>query len=318
MISCGFIPAAIKGSALRDVNHNRSGHLSWAYAHAVNDAPAILADGCRAASPVAPRTPAFSKVRRRGGSSAAARSRMGFDGKWLDRLALQVPGLETIGNAAEIPDPAPGLRQRHADVPTAAFARLARLRHHRAKRHQVAGDMIENLRGQFLRAVDPGRLSLRMVEARCGLHQRVKAATFRPWSHMAVGRKRHIDDAWIDPPRLFRREAETGERARAIALRKDIGLRQQFLQLVPALVVLEIDKGRELAAAGIDGEPWDRRQIGAGYQQHVGAMCRQRAAGDGAGDHARQIKHAQTRERPVAARPRFWRGVADFFNCHDW
>src|SRR6185437_3035828 len=100
---------------------------------------------------------------------------LGFNDKGLDGIALQVTGLETIGNTAEIPDPAPGLHQRYADMPTAAVAGLTCLRHDRAERHQVTGGMIENLRRQFLRAIDAGSLSLGMVEAGCRLHQRVEA-----------------------------------------------------------------------------------------------------------------------------------------------
>src|ERR1700684_2610968 len=123
-----------------------------------------------------------------------------------DRLPLQVLGLETIGDAAKIPDPPPGLRQRHADMPTAAFARLARFRHHGAERHQIAGGVIENLRRQFLWAIDAGGHSLGMVEACRRLHQRVETAAARPWSHMAVSRERDKNDAGIDPCGLLSRE----------------------------------------------------------------------------------------------------------------
>ena len=53
---------------------------------------------------------------------------------------------------------------------------------------------------------------------------------------------------------------------------------------------------------------------GTGDQHHVGAMRGERAAGDGTGDHPRQIQHAQARERAIAARPWFWRGLADFLD----
>src|SRR3984957_20768397 len=110
---------------------------------------------------------------------------------------------------------------------------------------------------------------------------------------MAVSRKRDKNDAGIDPSGLLRRETELGECLRAIALRKDIGLSEQILQLIPAFFLLEVDKRRELAAAGIDREPGDRWKIGARHQQHVGAMRGQRATGDGARDHARQVEYAQ-------------------------
>ena len=96
-------------------------------------------------------------------------------------------------------------------------------------------------------------------------------------------------------------------RARPVALRKNIRLRQQIAQAVRALLALEFDKTRQLAAAGIDGEPRDRRQVGAGDQQHVGTMRGERPARHRARDHPRQIEHAKARQRPIAFGPRFWR-----------
>ena len=105
-----------------------------------------------------------------------------------------------------------------------------------------------------------------------------------------------------------------GDRARPVALREDIRLRQQIAQGCPPLLALEFDKTRQLAAAGVDGEPRDRRQIGAGDQQHVGAMRGERAARDGTCDHPRQIEHAHARERTIACGPGFWRGLADLLD----
>jgi hypothetical protein len=82
-----------------------------------------------------------------------------------------------------------------------------------------------------------------------------------------------------------------------------------------ALLALELDKTRQLAAAGIDRQPGNRRQISARDQHHLGAMRGERTARNGAGDHPRQIEHADACKRPVAGRPRFRRGLADFFDC---
>ena len=82
----------------------------------------------------------------------------------------------------------------------------------------------------------------------------------------------------------------------------------------PSLLVPEFDKTRQLAAAGIDGQPGDVRQIGARNQQHVGAMHRERAACDGTGDHPRQIEHADSCERTISRGPRLGRGLADFLD----
>ena len=105
------------------------------------------------------------------------------------------------------------------------------------------------------------------------------------------------------------------QRARAIALRKDIRAGQQIAQRASPRFALEFDKTRQLAAAGVDGEPGNRRQIGTGDQQHIGAVHRERAAGDGSRDHPREIEHAHAGQRPIARGPRLWRGLADFLDC---
>src|SRR5438876_11470861 len=105
-------------------------------------------------------------------------------------------------------------------MPASALARLAGLRHHRAECHQIAGGVVEHLRRQFLWSIDAGGLAFGMIETGCGLHQRVEAAAFRPWPSMAVSRQRDIDDAGRDLGRILRREAERGDRARAITLRE--------------------------------------------------------------------------------------------------
>src|SRR3984893_19299200 len=78
-------------------------------------------------------------------------------------IPLQIRGLQSSRDAAEVPQPASGLRQRYAYMPASAFARLARLCYHRAERHQIAGGMIEHLRRQFLWPVDAGGLAFGMV-----------------------------------------------------------------------------------------------------------------------------------------------------------
>ena len=103
-------------------------------------------------------------------------------------------------------------------------------------------------------------------------------------------------------------------RCRPIALREDIGLCQQIAKHRPPLLALELDKARQLAAAGIDGQPGDRRQIGTGNQEHIGAVHGKRTAGDGPRDHARQIEHAHAGQRALARGPRFWRGLADLLD----
>src|SRR5882672_12202200 len=54
------------------------------------------------------------------GPQRAEAGRDFFDER-LHRFALQILGLESIGDAAEIPQPLSGPRQRHPDMPAAAF-----------------------------------------------------------------------------------------------------------------------------------------------------------------------------------------------------
>src|SRR5882757_2556362 len=93
------------------------------------------------------------------GSQRPKAGRQFFD-KGPHAFILQILGLKTIGDTAEIPQPASSLRQRHPYMPASALARLARLRHHGAERHEVAGGVIEHLRRQLLRPIDAGGLSL--------------------------------------------------------------------------------------------------------------------------------------------------------------
>ena len=111
------------------------------------------------------------------------------------RLPRKITGTWSVVDPAEIPQPPPGLRQRHLNVPTAAFARLACPRHHGAERHEVAGGMVEHLRRQFLRTIHTGGSSFGVIEAGRGLHQRIEATSRRPWPGVAIGRQRHIDNA---------------------------------------------------------------------------------------------------------------------------
>src|ERR1700722_14391317 len=98
---------------------------------------------------------------------------------------------------------------------------------------------------------------------------------------MAIGRQGNVDDARADPCRVLRRKTETRERARTIALRENIRAREQVAQRAPSLFAPEFDKTGELAAASIDRQPRDLRQIGTRDQENIGAVRGKRAARDG-------------------------------------
>ena len=74
---------------------------------------------------------------------------------------------------------------------------------------------------------------------------------------------------------------------------------------------------RALPGIGVDHERLDRRLLRRAHVQHVGAVFGERACAGGTGEHAREIEHAHTAERPRArlrsrrARERLGIGVAD-------
>src|SRR4029078_7810287 len=113
-----------------------------------------------------------------------------------------------------------------------------------------------------------------------------------PGTGMTISRQRHINDPRINTGRVLRRKSKTGDRTSPGALRKNIRLRQQVAQGATALLGLELDKARELAAPGIDGEPGDGRKVGTCDQEYISAVDGKRTAGNGPGDHPRQIEHA--------------------------
>ena len=205
------------------------------------------------------------------------------------------------------------LRQRHAHVPRAALACLARQRHHRPERHQVARGVIERLGGQLLGARgDAGRFRLGVVDAAGILHQRVEAAARGPWAGVAVGRQRDRDDAGADLGAGLGREPEGGDPARPIPLHEDVRLSQQAAEPLAVLLGAQVERGRELAATRVDVEQRKSGQMRRRDAHDVGAVRRERAAAHRAGDDARQIEHADARQRPLpGGRQRAGRRLAD-------
>ena len=61
----------------------------------------------------------------------------------------------------------------------------------------------------------------------------------------------------------------------------------------------------------------DAQMLG-GDQQHIGAMRRQRAAADGAGNDAREIEHLHAGERPIRRTEFLRRRFADLLDAEQW
>ena len=107
-------------------------------------------------------------------------------------------------------------------------------------------------------------------------------------------------------------------RARPVALRKDIRLSQQIAQHAAPLRVLEFDKTRQLAAAGVDGEPRDRRSSGPEISS-TSAPCAAsvRPATGPAITRDRSSTRSPASERSPFG-PRLWRGLADLCDRDQW
>ena len=137
-----------------------------------------------------------------------------------------------------------------------------------------------------------------MVEAHGGLHQRIEAAAAGPRALRAIGRERDADDAGPQRRELRRPEAQRLEAAGPVTLHEHMRLAGQPAQRRLSFVGAQVDMRRQLAAAGV-GDGLDVGQPRRVDQHHVGPVGRERAPADRAGQDAREVEHAQARERPL-------------------
>ena len=102
-----------------------------------------------------------------------------------------------LGHLAETDEPAAGLRQRNAYEPAAAFASAARQCHHGAKRHQIAGQVVDRRDRVELRArLGAGeQLALSCRDAADRLHDGIEPAAGSPGPDMAEGAHRDVHQA---------------------------------------------------------------------------------------------------------------------------
>ena len=135
----------------------------------------------------------------------------------------------------------------------------------------------------------------------------------RPWSLAPVGRERDGDDARPDLRAGLRREPEPGDAARAVALHEHVRLAQQCREPLAVVGRAQIERGRKLAATRVGVEHRLAREMRRRDAHDIGAVGRERAAADRAGNDAGEIEHAQARERAILrwARQRARGGLAD-------
>src|SRR5712692_10839139 len=234
----------------------------------------------------------------------------------LDRLQREIAGAPAV-DAPEGIDPAPGLGQRHADEVAAALARAAGERDERAEGGEISRAVVHDLSGQVLRPIGAHGKAVLVGHAAHGLDDRLESSPLVPRASVAEGGKRHADDAGADLCQVVGGEAEAGERAGSIGLTEDVCASDEGAKLCGGVRLTQVERGRELAEAGVDDEPGQIRQMRRGDEQHIGTVRSKGAPAHGSCDDARKIEHADAGQR---ARPRargFGRCLADLLDLQE-
>ena len=179
-------------------------------------------------------------------------------------------------------------------LPSARRAQAAQ----RAGREEVAGRVIERLRGERERALAALRLHARRRDAAAHLHEAVEAAPRVPRTGPPVGVEAHVDETGPQRPSRVRRRAPS-----ARARRTGIRARARRRRATAARAARDHGGCRVEARAALAER--DLRDdaglvpVGRIDAQHVGAEAGQEARRDRAREHAREIEHADARQRPV-------------------
>ncbi len=205
------------------------------------------------------------------------------------------------------------LRERDAHVPGPAFGRAPAQGLQRAQRREVARRVVVLGGGgeprRFASPLDGG-------DARHGLRELLPARALAPGAAVPVTILRDVDDARPEPRELLGPEAAPLERPLPEALREDVGVLHELAQRLGLPGIAQIQMDLALAVAGVHLEEIDRRKSRRGDVERVGAVLRQRPRTRGSGEHAREIEHADSGERPRSERQRLGRGVADPEDLH--
>src|SRR5919108_5052233 len=129
-------------------------------------------------------------------------------------------------------EPAPGLSEGDAHKPAAALAHAAREGHHRTERHQIPSEVVDRRYRIELRArrATGEQLALTAADTADRLHYRVEAAPRRPRPDVAEGAQRDEHDAGPELRQRLGRESAIAERARPVALGKNVRLADQTAQ----------------------------------------------------------------------------------------
>src|SRR5262249_26773855 len=146
-------------------------------------------------------------------------------------------------------EPAPGLRERDPHEPAAALARAPGERHHRAERHQIAGQVIDRRHRVELRArlLAGEELALTVCDAADRLHDRVEATAGGPGADVAERAQRDEDDPGPELGELLGRESAGPESPGPVALREHVGLADEPPQRVDVPRLAQVEVRGELA-----------------------------------------------------------------------
>ena len=177
--------------------------------------------------------------------------------------------------------------------------------------------MIKCLAGQGARLSLTRGQRFGVIHAIGILHQRIKAAPRCPGAEMAVGGKRHTDDAGVEGRECLWREAMPGNGARAIALQKNIGTGGKIAKLRLVIGVTQIKRGGSFTAPGIHHQFIKARQMRGADMQNIGAMRGQCAPCHRPGNDACEVKHAEAAEGTLGGwRQGHARRIANFLDQH--
>ena len=144
-----------------------------------------------------------------------------------------------------------------------------------------------------------------------GLDDGLESPPLAPRPGVTEGGERHVHEPWAEPRQLFGPESEAGERARPVGLAEDVAVADESPQPVGVVGLPQIERRRELAQAGVDHQAQQIRQVLRRDVKHVGAVAREGAAADRPRDDAREVEHADSRERARARAGGLRRRLAD-------
>ena len=226
--------------------------------------------------------------------AAARRVHLAEQRRELRRRQLFGQAAPAPSGSAAVDDPLPDARERDAHQPAAALAARARERHADAEGHQVAADVVDRRNRQELRLAV---LAEALRDAAHRLHDAVEAAPPAPRAALAPRGERDADDARPQRGERLGREAARGERAGAVGLREDVASAPACAG-VHDLRRAQVEARGALADAGVELDQARVGQVRGADLQHVGAVLGEAARAGRAGEHARQVEHADAGERP--------------------